>query len=368
MKRTIRILAYAAILGSAILSGCNKEGFESRRGEAVHFSAVSGGGPTTKTSYGDDVDGYQMINWKANDYIRVWSDNATHRYGDNQHWADYYTTGSTAEGHKSTASLAAEQLYNTDYDNPQGSANGLVWGDAETCQFWGIYPSTKTNSNITIDANGAVVASLPTNNTLNAGSSKTQNSIAYKVCPPDMNYAYMTAYEKVTGAPAKVNLEFQPAFTAIEINLSSSDEDFTVSGVSLQGNEWLSGKYTMTAGSLESVTVTDGDAAFKTVSYTGGNVAITQTSGLTVTFFTIPKDNVGAIALIVNTDQGDAKLKFTKKGSLDPYTFEAGHKYRINLLKMGGRWQILFGDDGLTVEQWDDTATGSEGSTGLIIE
>lgn len=363
MNKTIKILACAAILGSAILTGCEKNSLNSRKGEVIRFSAVSEGAPSTKTAYGNDVDNYQMINWSVNDTIRIWSDNALHRYGDNQHWADYYTTGSTADGHKSTATLSAEQLYNTANDNPNNSANGLVWGDETTCQFWGIYPSKK-DGRITIDADGAVTATLPSSFTLTTSGTKTDNSISYKVCAPDMNYAFMTAYNKVENAPAKVNLEFNPAFTAFEIYLSSSDEDFSVKSIALQGTN-LSGTYTMTAGDLSTVAATSGSNAV-TYSNEDSPVAVTPTSGLNVTFFTIPVTNTGMISLRVVTTEGPAVLKFTQKNSSAAYAFQAGTKYRIHLLKMGGRWQILFGDD-MTVEPWDDTATG-DGSTDIIVE
>lgn len=365
MKKTIRILAIAAVLGSVVFTGCEKDGIGSRAGEAVRFSIMSSGAPTTKTSYGNDDNGYQIINWKANDTIRIWSDNATHRYGDDQHWADYYVTGATTEGHLSKATLAAEQLFNTDDDSPVKLANGLVWGEEgedKECQFWGIYPSKRNNPAITIEES-LVTATLPSSYTLATGITKTDNDISYKVCAPDMNYAFMTAYEKVSGTPSKVDLQFAPAFTAIEIFLSSGDDDISVTGVSLEGAQNLSGKFTMTAGNLETVTPLDSGDAPKTVSYTASSgVAVTKTSGIDVTFFTIPKANVGFISLLVNTDQGPARLRFKKSGTNSPYIFEAGHKYRIHLLKLGGKWQILFGEDDLTVEPWE------EQSTDLIVE
>ena len=367
MNKTIKILACAAILGSAILTGCEKNSLNSRKGEVIRFSAVSEGAPSTKTAYGNDVDNYQMINWSVNDTIRIWSDNALHRYGDNQHWADYYTTGSTADGHKSTATLAAEQLFNTDNDNPNNSANGLVWGDETTCQFWGIYPSKK-DGRITIDADGAVTATLPSTFTLSTSGTKTDNSISYKVCAPDMNYAFMTAYNKVENAPAKVNLEFNPAFTAFEIYLSSSEDEtdggFSVNSLTLTAtgsSDYLSGPFTITAGNLSTATAAEG--AQKSVSVTFNSaVAITPTTGIDVTFFTMPITNTGAIVLQVATTEGTATLRFTKKNSSNAYEFEAGQKYRIHLLKLGGRWRIVFGGDDMDVEPWEQS------STGLIVE
>lgn len=369
MKRTIKILACAAILCSAIFTGCEKNDLFSRKGEIVRFSAVSSGAPTTKTSYdqGDLVDGYQLINWGGNDTIRIWSDNALHRYGDNQHWADYYTTGYSVSGHESTATLAAKQLYNTDNDNENNTANGLVWGEEKVCQFWGIYPSKK-NIPMTIGENGAVNATLPASYTLPSSSStKTEGGgeISYKVYAPDMNYAFMTAYEKVENAPEKVNLKFNPAFTAFELYISSSEEEtegFTVNSIGLIGNDWLAGPFTMTAGDLGTVAAANGASKTVTASFSSA-VKIEPSNGVNVTLFTIPKTNEDAISLqIATTDGGKATLKFTEKGSKEAYKFEAGHKYRIHLLKVGGRWMINFGGDDMDVEPWE------ENSTGLIVE
>lgn len=365
MKRTIKILACAAILCSAIFTGCEKNDLFSRKGEAVRFSAVSSGAPTTKTSYdqGDLVDGYQLINWSVNDTIRIWSDNALHRYGDNQHWADYYTTGFSKNGHESTATLAANQLSNTDNDNENSSANGLVWGEEKVCQFWGIYPSKK-DVPITIGENGAVSATLPATYTLPSSSStKTEEGISYKVYAPDMNYAFMTAYEKVEDAPEKVNLKYNPAFTAFELYISSSEEEtegFTVNSIGLEGNEYLAGPFTMTAGDLSTVAAADGASKTVTANFSSA-VKIEPSNGVNVTLFTIPKTNVGAVALKIATTDGTATLKFTVKGTKESYKFEAGHKYRIHLLKVGGRWEIAFGGD-MDVEPWVPN------STGLIVE
>lgn len=372
MKKAIRILACAAILGSAVITGCEKDSFISHKGESVKFSAVSKGGPTTKTSYAGDDSGYQIIDWKENDLVRVYSDNAVHRYGmtagETQNWADYIIRKGpyAITGHESMASLQAKTLDNTTTDNHFESANGLVWDEeAENYNFWAIYPSPDQNSSISIGEAGAVTATLPSSTTLTSRSStKTyeegSNTYTYNVYAPNMNYAYMTAHatyngEEVAQNDYKVNLEFYPAFTAFELNLTSADEDFSVSSISLTSNEWLSGKFNMTAGDLSTVTVPDGNAAEKTVAATFSNpVTVSSSTGISVTLFAIPLDITGKITyLTVNTDKGSAKLTFYKKGTKTPYDFTAGVKYRINLLKIGGRYQILFGDDDLTVEPWE---------------
>ena len=368
MDKTIRILACAALLGSAILTGCNKNNFVANKGEAVRFSAVSQGAPSTKTTYGQDSGNYQIIDWSANDLIRVYSDKAVHRYDDKQNWADYIILGSTVSGHTSTASLAAKTLDNTDTDNAAGMSNGLIWGSAETYNFWGIFPSTAQNADITIGANGTVSASLPVSTAL-SGTSSTKyvdatgkivdaavdGGYAYKVYEPDMNYAYMTSVASGVEDGASFNLEFTPAFTAFEINLTSADDEadgFTVSGISLAStDDYLAGPFTMTAGDL--TTVTAASSASKSVAVTAETpIAIDQTNGLSVTLFAIPKANSGLISLLVETDKGPATLRLLDNTKKAPYEFQPGKKYRINLLKIGGRWTYMISLSSEAIE-WD---------------
>lgn len=384
MNKGIMILVCAALLGSAMLSGCNKI-LEGSSDKTVRFSAINQGNPATKTEYGDDVKDenttWQIIDWKAGDVIRISSDLAKHRYEDRK-WSDYSIESSTINGHQSIATI--ENVESGTLPNGQPMKNGLVWGEdaAQKYTFWGIYPSTTQNADITLGNAGAVSAELPTSITLGSSSTTstkyvkadgtvttTQSEAAYTytVYEPDMDYAYMTAVASEVSNDTKFDLVFKPAFTAFEINLTSLDESFSITGVSLSSDpdattkDYLSGKFTMTAGDL--TTVTAGTGASQTVSATV-SANLTPSSGVTVTLFTIPKTNANMLSLTVQTNEGNATLKFTKKGSTDPYPFEAGKKYRINLLKVGNRWK----DMNLTfaVQHWDvvdvsaiDTKNGS---------
>ena len=359
MNKTIRILASAVLLGSAILTGCNKNGIDANMGQAIRFSAVSQGAPSTKTTYGEDSGNYQIIDWKANDLIRVYSDNAVHRNDSDQHFADYIITGSTISGHESRASLAEKTLDNTASDNTENRANGLIWGQADTYKFWGIYPSTAQNAKITLGAAGAVSAELlpetkPTQTSTKYADANGKvvaaavtGGYTYTVYEPDMNYAYMTAIASEVKDGQNFNLVFNPAFTAFEINLTSADDEedgFTVMDLSLmaaEGNttDFLAGPFTMTAGNLTTgVAARSGASQSVKVTLPGNGKAITQSEGLTVTLFAIPKENTAALTLLVNTDKGPARLVLNDKATNSFYKFKAGTKYRINLLKIGGRF------------------------------
>ena len=76
----------------------------------------------------------------------------------------------------------------------------------------------------------------------------------YTVYPPDMDYAVMSASAKGfdKNSEEDVSLLFKPAFTAFEFNLTSADEEITVTKVELAAagtTDRLAGTYLFTAGS-----------------------------------------------------------------------------------------------------------------------
>ena len=380
MKKATIFLACAVLLGSAILSGCNKI---SGPGAAVRFSAVSKG-LFTKTSYGDDSNGKQALNWENGDVIQIASPTATVTSNSEKNYADYVVTR-TSTGVPSNGTISLNS----------NNANGLEWGDADSYTFYAIYPSTVSNSDITLTASsGAVSAKIPATPTLTKSSSiKTVEvedddityTFNYTVYEMDMKYAYMTAAAEDVTNGNTVSLEFNPAFTAFEFNLSSDDEEFTVTKVELVGDGtdresadddvMLAGTFTMTAGadvsSENAVTV---GTATKSVSATIDNAVMSVTTdddgnktstGISFTLFTLPKDNADYIYLKVTVSTGEvATLPLSTLNSNKvrvPYVFKAGQKYRINLLKLASGWYIFYGD--LTVDAWKDG-----GSTSLIVE
>ena len=386
MKKTIALLACAALAGFAFLSGCHD--FNTNGDQPVQIRAVAKGSPTTKTAYGDTVTNgstrWQIIHWVQNDKICIYSDKAVHRYftdavtNEPLHYADYVITGTPeTDGHQSKARLKPDK-------------NGLVWGDNDASDekyaFWGIYPSA---SSFDADDPGKIEF-IPADNpaaapTVNAtlpdamqlsGSPNTKNLYfdesgnalstatgaktvySYSVYEPEMKYAFMTAAVANVQSGANFDLPFDPAYTAFEINLTSADEDFSVTRIELAAAEdnttdKLAGAFTMTAGNL--ATVAPADDASSSVAITsptadGLPLTVTTSSGVTTytgftcTLFAMPKTNSGLLQLIITTKVAGnsnpvvATLDLT--GSNDAaYQFQAGRKYRINMLKLGNRWK-----------------------------
>lgn len=381
MNKGIRFIACAALVGSAILTGCNKiSGGE--QGRIIRFFAVAEG-PSTKAAYGNDDKGKQAINWETGDVIRITSPTAVVTNTTDKHEADYVVTV-TKTGVPSEGTISH---YDNNGNDATDDENGLAWGDDSSVAyaFYAIYPSTVVNSGITLSAAGAVSATLPASTTLSASSVKkylkadgkvaTQGAddpdlaYTYTVYEPDMKYAYMTAAasgdDVVFGE--KIDLRFNPAFTAFEINLTSGDENFTVSKVELAG-EGLSGTYSMTAGAdLSAANAVSLGTVSNSVSATLPAATapnVKTDTGVTLTLFTIPKTNTGTIYLKVYTSENGttpATLALTNADKT-AYEFLAGYKYRINLLKVGGRWKykITIDPEELPWDRTDKETTYSQ--------
>ena len=367
---TIAVILLAAIV---LLDGCNELNNNNKKGRQITFTSQTGE-VGTKTFYGDDYkDGnttWQYIVWEVGDKIRIASDNASCATG--AHYADYEIGEVTANAeHKSYAKI-------------KPTPNGLEWAETDLYQFYAVTPTPGTGAVLAIisqddldpddedddDMLGTVRCSLPATPALpTETTTKTVTSgdktYSYTVYKPDMDYAVMTAHEGGDYSSIdSVRLTFKPAFTAFEFNLTSADEDITVSKVELfatSTDECLVGTYTLIAGNEASVAVTGQHVNRNSVSMTmNPELELTSANGITLTFFTIPIVNSSMLNLRVTTSMGTATLKLTDTDKTSAYKFLPGKKYRINLLKVGETWKIFFD---VNVDPWIDV----EPATTIII-
>ena len=361
-KATI-LLAGAAIACMAITSGCSKSPI-GLGGKAIQFTA-SGSSQTTKTEYGDDSGSKQALDWKTGDVITVASPQAPVQNDNtgNLHASNYVVTVKTT-GVPSTGSVKNEGV------------NGLMWSDDDEIKaydFYAVYPKAGNDISI-VPASGLVTATIPASQPLNGTASdkivgEGDAAITYKEYKPDMSFAFMTAATKSvtpTTEAASVKLTFDPAFTAFEFNVSSQDEDeielteFELlspnDGESVKRNDKLAGQFTMTAGADVATGVTAASSATQSikVDMSGAPQKIGEKTGLTFTVFALPVANKEPLRLRFTSKDGDnasktswLDLKYSddaeKAGTNagKPLVFEAGHKYRINMLKLpSSQWKI----------------------------
>ena len=373
-KATI-LLAGAAIACMAIVSGCSKSPI-GLGGKAIQFTA-SGSSQTTKTEYGDGSGSKQALNWKTGDVITVASPQAPVQNDNtgNLHASNYVVTVKTT-GVPSTGSVKNEGV------------NGLMWSDDDEIKaydFYAIYPKAG-NSISLVPATGLVTATIPASQPLNGTASdkvvgEGDAAITYKEYKPDMNFAFMTAATKgvtPTTVAASVKLTFDPAFTAFEFNVSNQDEDeieltgFELSspndGENVKRNDKLAGQFTMTAGLFSSIAAASSATQSIKVDMSGAPQKIDEKHGLTFTVFALPVANKEPLRLRFTSKDGDnasktswLDLKYSddeeKAGTNagNPLVFEAGHKYRINMLKLpSSQWKITI------VPMFDDWVPATE--------
>lgn len=405
MKNT-RIISAACILASLILlAGCQK-GLGNFGGQSVRFGATTKGS-TTKAAYsgvGTFSNGFltwERIEWESTDRIRVASNYAyckDHGAGSstplNSHYADYTLSGINNPTDDPKISKATMAPLNT-------TSNGLVWDDAHESgyAFYAVSPCPLDNSNITLGSGdegngtlGAVTATLPSDQTFaqtattryvsstgavadadgKVFTAAQEGGYTYNVYAPSKDIMFLTAAKTGVSYETKdVPLEFKPAFTAFEFHITTQDESLAIKKVALVAgeNDYLVGQYEIpTAGSVSGAAVKAESKidANKTVSWSfdGEGVSVTGNSGIAVSLLAVPVANTKAITLKVTDNTGAvASLPLTYSGKVaghnagDPYLFTPGTKYRVNLLKVAGKWKISIAPD---VDPWDDEAISIE--------
>lgn len=318
--KTMRLYLIAAVLlaGAALVSqGCDTNIIGLNSGSKVVFSATAAA-PATKTAYsGEIVNGYERIDWKGNDKIRIYSPEATVGTGSNVHWADYAVIGSSIEdfGNKSEASL----------QNLPG-ANGLVWDYThQTNTFYAVYPSSRVGEGegLVQGAQGNLVGSIP------ARQSRTESG--------DMKYAYMFA-KKTVSAGSNVRLEFEPAFTAFEISFYSEIEQplylgsFTISSAS----KAMAGEFKVNCnGTNIAYDCTDSDQKGITVPLNDALLPTEASNSLKLTVLSLPQTMYDDLTITFNVKTSASATTYQtrtlelKKANGDAVEFAGRAKHRI---------------------------------------
>ena len=222
-KATFIVLLGAGIILS--LAGCQKGPESSKTANLVQFKATSAA-PSTRATYTKDavVNNVQRIDWEAGDRVLVWSDQALNQLSPATKKYTYEAQTITTDGAKSIAKA---------YDD---NSQGLTWTEGvSTFQFSACYPANGYTVNAS-DADGnptslsaAIPASQPITFTEGYGL-------------PEMDL-YMLANPVSVAAKTLVDLQFEPYFTAFELNVSSTDE-IKIKSVTLKSEERTNGANT----------------------------------------------------------------------------------------------------------------------------
>lgn len=313
MKK-ISKMVYVLIGIGFLATGCSEDEImkttPATPGDAIVFGAtasIENGNPLSRTVYGDkDKDnGFQVINWKEGDIIRIACAQAAQ-----DKVADYIvqdiTEGSTSGDRESSATTL----------NKQG--NGLQWGTGEHT-FYAVYPSP-AHFNVT-DVNqqphtvlegdkvSGVLASVQKPKTYPGFNADGQY-----VMEPDMDQAYMAArahYDAAKEGGEGVTLHFKPLVTAIEVeikageinlNATTSNNTLTLTNLRLRSasGKNLAGKFSADISGLNDDAevisgvkvrdVTPGDISTSSVSVSlpSDGIELTKDQSVVVTFFILP--------------------------------------------------------------------------------
>lgn len=224
MKNTSMLwIAAIAVAMSACKEDKTEPGIPVQTGDEISFgTSQSGNGVGSRTSYGDEYTGedgkqYVKINWVQDDQIAIYCPQASQPAS---HRVDYKIT----PGEDPTTSSAVTKI-NTD-------EAGLQWGTENLHQFYGFYPANRLNK----VESGKLYASVP----VDQQPVKWTYDEASKTWTgePDMDYAYMYAYNEVNKTDmtqgADVPLNFHPLVTVLEVTVNGpSNGEMTISNVNI---------------------------------------------------------------------------------------------------------------------------------------
>lgn len=230
MKKNIFLIAGIAL--TAMLSGCADENLDNtvknpvKSGEEIMFgSELSGDAdvieakPGTRTVYGDRNGNGVPVYWEADgtDEIAIFCNQASQPAN---HLVNYKITPDETN-HAIAASVAKV--------NP--SEAGLQWGDLDTeHRFYAFYPASAVEGSAEENQTGQITANIPVTQQVQEWrkgtfeSSDTEfNGRTVYFGLPNMDYAYMYAYNAVTPSQVdkskSIDLQFHNLVTVLDITV-----------------------------------------------------------------------------------------------------------------------------------------------------
>jgi len=249
MKKNIFLIAGIAL--TAMLSGCADENLDNtvknpvKSGEEIMFgSELSGDAdvieskPGTRTVYGDRNENGVPVYWEADgsDEIAIFCNQASQPAN---HLVHYKITPDETD-HATAATVAKV--------NP--SEAGLQWGDLKTeHRFYAFYPASAVEGSAEEDQTGQITANIPVTQQVQEWrkgtfeSSDTEfNGKTVYFGLPNMDYAYMYAYNAVTPSQVDksqaIKLQFHNLVTVLDITVQGpSSGTATITNINVDAIE-----------------------------------------------------------------------------------------------------------------------------------
>lgn len=249
MKKNIFLIAGIAL--TAMLSGCADENLDNtvknpvKSGEEIMFgSELSGDAdvieakPGTRTVYGDRNENGVPVYWEADgsDKIAIFCNQASQP-------ADHLVTYKITPDETDHATAATVAKVNT-------SEAGLQWGDLDTeHRFYAFYPASAVKGSAEENQTGQITANIPVTQQVQEWrqgtfeSSDTEfNGKTVYFGLPNMDYAYMYAYNAVTPSEVDksqaINLQFHNLVTVLDITVQGpSSGTATITNINVDAIE-----------------------------------------------------------------------------------------------------------------------------------
>lgn len=249
MKKNIFLIASIAL--TAMLSGCADENLDNtvknpvKSGEEIMFGSKLVGDadvieakPGTRTVYGDRNEKGVPVYWEADgsDTIAIFCNQASQPAN---HLVNYKITPDETD-HETAASVAKV--------NP--SEAGLQWGDIDTeHRFYAFYPASAVKGSAEENQTGQITANIPVTQQVQEWrkgtfeSSDTEfNGKTVYFGLPNMDYAYMYAYNAVTPSEVDksqaINLQFHNLVTVLDITVQGpSSGTATITNINVDAIE-----------------------------------------------------------------------------------------------------------------------------------
>ena len=339
-------------------------------GSAIKFSAVTTQPGQTKTVYSGSVGaGWERIDWKTGDVIRIYGDLATCNNDNNYHWADYQLSDISSPSVQNSKASTLSVVHPT--------RGGLSWEGDGTYQFYSIYPAPSgdeaTPGTVRGTSGTPFACSIPA---AQIGSATTVTAIASgantTVYYPSMANAYLVAHDAQSKGN-DITLNFEPAYTAFHISAGAGVAPETakvIKSVTLTSTSTaLNGAYTAYYDSGWNYNIT-GTGMTATFTFEGGNYTIPVGETVEFVIFALPQVLTDLTLTFTLSDDSTRSLKL-KKNTPDGETNAAGFinfvpckkHYIKGLLIPGSTWSVndstpVILREGVATD-WDDDMNGN---------
>lgn len=248
MKKNIFLIAGIAL--TAMFSGCADENLDNtvknpvKSGEEIMFGSKLSGdadviesNPGTRTVYGNRTTTGVPVYWEADgsDEIAIFCNQASQPAS---HLVNYKITPDETD-HATAATVAK---VNT-------NEAGLQWGDLDTeHRFYAFYPASAVKGSVEEDQTGKITANIPVTQqvqewrTVEKGANGAIDGKKTYFGLPNMDYAYMYAYNAVTPSEVDkrqaINLQFHNLVTVLDITVQGpSSGTATITNINVDAIE-----------------------------------------------------------------------------------------------------------------------------------